>query len=108
MDVRYDLLKRLRAPGRTVPDWLLHSQPGIRYEIARREQIDASTVRVYYRQARDVDGQVQYGAESFELVRRAPNGKWELIVQALLLQTQGGTLQVLPAEFSDLFSEDAG
>lgn len=105
MDVRYDLLRRVRAAGRPVPDWLSHGPRGIRYEIMGEERVDDSTVRVSYRDTVDTDRATNYGSERSELVRRLPNGEWRLVVRALLLHP-GEVAHEVPPEFADLFLDE--
>lgn len=106
MDARYDLLRRVRAAGRPVPDWLSHGVPGMRYEITGEEQVDESTIRVSYRDAVDTDRGTNYGSECSELVRRLPNGEWRLVVRSLLLHP-GEVAHEVPPEFADLYSDES-
>lgn len=106
MDVRYDLLRRGRAAGRPVPDWLSHGPRGIRYEITGEEQVDESTVRVSYRDAVDTDRGTNYGSERSELVRRLPNGEWCIVVRSLLLHP-GEVAHEVPPEFADLYLDES-
>lgn len=104
-DVRYDLLRRVRAAGRPVPDLLLHGVPGMRYEITGEERVDDTTVRVSYRDAVDTDRGANYGSERAELVRQLPNGEWRLVVRSLLLNP-GEVANEVPPEFADLFLDE--
>lgn len=105
MDARYDLLRRVRAAGRPVPDWMLHGVPGMRYEITGQEKVDESTVRVSYRDAVDSDRGTNYGSERSEHVRRLPNGEWRLVVRSLLLHP-GEVAHEVPPEFADLYLDE--
>ena len=106
MDDRYELLRRVRAAGRPVPDWLSHGVPGMRYEVTGEEQVDESTVRVSYREAVDADQGTNYSSELSELVRRLPNGEWRLVVRALLFHPGEVTYEV-PPEFADLYLDES-
>jgi hypothetical protein len=101
-DLRYEIMRQLRARGHDIPSALLQAAPGTRYECLPAERTGDRSARAFYRMVFDDGAVVRHGAIEHEDLQRGADGGWRLIVRPHLLQARGPAAFVIPPEIARL------
>jgi hypothetical protein len=106
-DFRFDLLQRLRARGRPVPNYVQDFLERRRHEVLGSVTETPDLAHVLYRTVvRRDDGPDFIGQVEFVSVRRQPDGAWRLLVEDWhFLQPRGGSVVIIDEEFMDLYDD---
>jgi hypothetical protein len=104
-DIRCQIVRGLRRRGDVVPDGCFAPPPGYEYRITQTVALSDWEVRVHY--AGLYEGAVCRGEdmEEYEDLRRLETGEWRLVAHSGLLQSRGGTVNIVSKEIADLISE---
>lgn len=107
-DPRGEIMKRLRARGRSVPASLFECPAGQAFVTIGSVYERDDLVHVLYRVTQhSPDGTSMPGSVEFESLRRQDDGSWRLLMdQTSFLGPRGSTITILDDQFDDLWSSE--
>lgn len=109
-DDRFDIVRRMRKRGWVVPDKLLSTPPGVRYDIIGSVRDGDDYAHVLYRVAGKDPLGVQRGEIELESVRRQADGSWRLLVGAgvQFLRTRHSSISIIDDEqMMELYTDES-
>ncbi|MEO5818399.1 MAG: hypothetical protein ABIT20_24220 [Gemmatimonadaceae bacterium] len=103
-DTRLEIIRRMRARGRPVPEAALAPPTGFVYEILPAESVSDDEVIVRYRMQFDDDRRVEDPELEHERLHRMHDGTWRLVARRDLLHSRGSVVNIVDG-VADLFDD---